>query len=92
MLACHEASGGANSCWPSLQILKLSHNKVGMADGCGLPGLLRLCVGLRELYLESCGISHAMLVGRDGFAEALKSKTVPVFAIEPQYHFSKTNA
>ncbi len=56
--------------WQSLQTLNLSNNKVGVAGGCGLPGLLQQCRGLRELYLESCGITGEAM--ERGVAGALK--------------------
>ena len=44
-----------------MKTLNLSHNKLGVASGCGLAKLLGLCCGVQELYLDSCGLNHQVL-------------------------------
>ena len=59
-----------NSC-PSgflqdLEVLNLSHSKLGVAGGCGLSRLLRQCDGLQDLYLDSCGLCGEVLEATAG--------------------------
>ena len=62
--------------WKNLHVLNLSHNKLGVASGHGLSKLLRLCRGLQELYIGSCGLSSEVLEAETGFSEALKCKFI----------------
>ena len=74
MLAGEDSStrSDVGHCWQNLQTLNLSSNKVGMADGCGLSSLLRQCRGLRELFLDSCGVTSDTLGVEVGVTGAIK--------------------
>ena len=59
-----------------LRCLVLSHTFLGPTAGSALAHLLHCCVGLQELYLDSCGLTREVLERHTSLGDALQGELI----------------